>query len=466
MGVKISTVAIGTHGPAGSTPLQNIATQTGGKYYVVTSAKTLPRIYQKEARRVARPLVFEREGGFAPQIRLPHEMIQGIENPLPPITGFVLTTPKNNPLVEISIVSPLPTGTELNPILASWTYGLGKAVVFTSDAGKRWASAWNAWQNYDRLFSQIVRWSMRPTGEAGKFTVTTDVQDGKVKVVITALDKDDEFLNFLNLESTVVGPDLKPIELDIKQTAPGRYVGEFESKNTGSYLVLVSPGAGKAPIRTGVSVPYSDEFRERETNEALLSAMAHTVPKQGVEGKVIDAPLKLNPAERVAKLLETNTFRHDLAPASSSQAVWHLLVLAASCLFFFDVFVRRVSVSFDWVPPLAARLRDRVLRRETVGDVAVTMERLMSRKAEVSDQLEQKRTALRFEPTAETRGDLDSLKEELTKAAPTGGQGAKPKSSLAADREEESYTERLLKAKHKAHGDQKRNPGEDRGENA
>src|SRR5262249_19614123 len=49
MGVKISTVAIGTHGPPGSTPLQQIATMTGGKYYVVSNAKTLPRIYQKEA---------------------------------------------------------------------------------------------------------------------------------------------------------------------------------------------------------------------------------------------------------------------------------------------------------------------------------------------------------------------------------------------------------------------------------
>ena len=37
---------------------------------------------------------------------------------------------------------------------------------------------------------------------------------------------------------------MKPIDLDIKQTAPGRYVGEFDAKETGSYLVMVSPGAG------------------------------------------------------------------------------------------------------------------------------------------------------------------------------------------------------------------------------
>ena len=461
LGVKISTVAIGTHGPPGSTPLKQIATMTGGKYYVVTNSNTLPRIYQKEARRVARPLVFERDAGFQPQIRHPHEMTQGIETQLPPITGFVLTTPKKNPLVEISLVSPIPTGNEVNPILVSWTYGLGKAAVFTTDAGKRWATAWTAWQNYDKLFSQIVRWSMRPTGETGNFTVATDVQDGKVKVVVTALDKDDEFLNFLNLSSTVVGPDMKPIALDIKQTAPGRYIGQFDAKGTGSYMLMVSPGPGRAPIRSGVSIPYSDEFRERETNEALLSSLAQTVPKQGAVGKLIDASPKLDGPDRVAKLLGTNTFRHDLEAATSSQAIWHLLVLAASCLFFFDVFIRRVTINFDWVPPLAVKVRDRLLGRESRPDVAVTMERLRSRKAEVSDQLEQKRAALRFEPTAEAQGDLDTLREELATSAASAAKSSKKATSLTPEQDADSYTTRLLKAKQKARTDMKKdNPNE------
>ena len=65
-GIKISTVAIGTHGPAGSTPLQNIANVTGGKYYVVQNAKALPRIFQREARRVSKPVIKENPAGFIP----------------------------------------------------------------------------------------------------------------------------------------------------------------------------------------------------------------------------------------------------------------------------------------------------------------------------------------------------------------------------------------------------------------
>jgi uncharacterized membrane protein/Mg-chelatase subunit ChlD len=447
LGVKISTVAIGTHGPAGSTPLRTIATRTGGKYYVVTNAKTLPRIYQKEARRIARPLVFERSIGFSPRIQYPHEMIQGIEKTLPPITGYVLTTPKSNPLVEVSLVSPEPAGQNNNAILASWTYGLGRAVALTTDAGKRWATAWTSWENYDRLMSQIVRWSMRPTEENGKFSVSTDVQDGKVRVVVTALNQDDEFLNYLNFSSTVVGPDMKPLDLDIQQTAPGRYIGQFDAKKTGSYLLMISPGPGQTPIRSGVSIPYSDEFRERETNEALLASLAHVVPRQGAAGKVIDAPAKLTSDDRLAKWLETNAFRHDLAPATSSQSVWHLLVLAGSCLFFFDVFVRRVTVSFAWAPSLAAKVRDRVLRRTTAPGVEATIERLRSRKAEVTDQWDQKLAALRFEPEGE--GDVASLDDEIA-ASQAAGQRAQQQASLSPEQEEESYTARLLKAKQKA----------------
>ena len=115
----------------------------------------------------------------------------------------MLTNKKDNPLVEIALISPVgpSASTEANrTILAGWTYGLGKTVALTTDAGKRWATDWTHWDEYDKLFSQIVRWSMRPAGDQGKFTVTTDLENGKVRVTVTALDKDDEFLNFLEHE--------------------------------------------------------------------------------------------------------------------------------------------------------------------------------------------------------------------------------------------------------------------------
>ena len=124
---------------------------------------------------------------------------------MPPITGFVMSTIKESPLVEVALISPEPrTGEKYNTVLAKWTYGLGKTVAFTTDAGHRWSAQWTGWENYEKFFSQMVRWSMRPAGDQGKFTIASEVRDGKVEVVITALDKDDDFLNFLSMGGSAV----------------------------------------------------------------------------------------------------------------------------------------------------------------------------------------------------------------------------------------------------------------------
>lgn len=442
MGVTVSTVAVAAHGPADSSRMAKLAADTGGKYYQVNDPRLLPRIFQKEARKVAQPLVYESTQPFSPFVySQAHEMLSGISDPLPPITGFVLTQRKENPLVEISILSPMPSLEKNNNILASWTFGLGRTLVFTPDAGARWATAWTRWENYDKFFGQMIRWSMRPADDDDKFTVATDVEDGRVQVVVNALDKNDEFVNFLGMAGTVIGPDLKQRELKMEQTAPGRYVGSFPGRDSGSYFVTVSPGAGKAMIRTGINIPYSDEFRARATNTNLLEQLASVEPQGGEPGRWIDAP---NNLDDVPALAAVDSFRHDLEKATSSQDIWYQLALVAGCLFFGDVFVRRVHVGFGWLPPLMLRFRDRLLGRPDRPPPTETIDRLRSRKAEVGDRLEQLRAAARFEaPDAGPSQPEEILQSPLSPPpAPTAPQ-------LAESQPAESYTERLLKAKKK-----------------
>ena len=101
----------------------------------------------------------------------------------------MLTNVKENSLVDVILTSPVPTEAQNATILAAWTYGLGKTVAFTTDAGQRWTTDWTGWNEYDRFFSQMVRWSMRPTGDTGKFTVATEMQGGKTRVIVSALEQ-------------------------------------------------------------------------------------------------------------------------------------------------------------------------------------------------------------------------------------------------------------------------------------
>jgi uncharacterized membrane protein/Mg-chelatase subunit ChlD len=448
MNVTVSTVAVGTHGLPGSRLLKKLADDTKGKYYKVTNARALPRIFQREARRVAQPLVYENPKGFRPQVRFPHEMIRGIDSALPPLTGYVLTTKKENPLVEVSLVCPQPGSERNRTLLASWTYGLGKAVAFTSDTGRRYTTQWTAWENYDKLFGQIVAWSMRPSGDEGEFTVATDIDDGQVRVVVNALDKDEEFVNFLEMAGTVVGPDLEPVQMKMEQVAPGRYVGTFPGQDSGSYFIMLSPGAGKAPIRTGIDVPYSDEFRGLNTNTNLLQELAKLVPEGSDKGgRFIPAAEGM---DEIEPLLAVDTFRHDLPKATSSQDAWYYMVLLGSCFFFLDVFVRRVQVGFGWVPVVAGRVRDKVFGRAAESTEVETIQRLQNRKAEVEVQVEQLRAGTRFEVPDGTDAEIEIA--ELAKKPPDTAVSSTGRPSLAPadDEEEESYTSRLLRAKKRA----------------
>ena len=270
----MTTVAVGSHGILGSNVLQNIATQTGGKYYEVNNANALPKIYQREARRIARPLVYEPKPPVSPQIVTQHEIVQGLGGHVPADQRLRAherqgeSAGRSDPALAAA-----ERGGELDdPGRVDLRTGQERGVHHRRRPALD--DDWTGWDDYDRFFSQMVRWSMRPTGDTGKFTVATDVQGSKTRVVITALDKDDEFLNYQTMTGTVLGPNMESIPLEIEQTAPGRYVGEFDSAQPGSYMIMVTPGAGQAMIRTGVNVGYSAEFRDRETNAPLLESLA------------------------------------------------------------------------------------------------------------------------------------------------------------------------------------------------
>jgi uncharacterized membrane protein len=432
--ITISTVAVASHGLTESRRLQQIAQATGGKYYAVSSGRALPRIFQREARRVSRPLVYEPDGGVVPEVIFPHPLLGGIDRVLPPIRGFVLTQTKDGPLPQVLVQSPKPDSAENATVLAVWPYGRGRTAVLTTDAGRRWASQWVQWDGYEKLFSQLVRWLMRPAGDTGKFTIATQVRDGEVQVVVNALNTDDSFLNFLDMQATAVAPDLEPIPLRMRQTAPGRYVGSFPTGAAGSYFVNLIPSPGAAPLSTGVTVPYSEEYRVRQSNRALIEALAAVGPRDGQPGRVT-VPLDENLSE---ELIRTNPFRGGLALARSIRDAWPWFVLCGCCLFLADVFVRRVAVRFDWVPAVFRRLSGQPSVKQP--QVAARLDTLREQKAALDDSLRRQRAKVRFEPT-EVDQEPETADTDTTRVS-------KPKPPAAP--EEKSYTERLLDAKRKA----------------
>jgi hypothetical protein len=231
-------------------------------------------------------------------------------------------------------------------------------------------------------------------------------------------------------------------------------VGEFDVNRSGSYHLTIVPQVGEAPILTGVNVPYSAEFRDRDTNLGLLQQLATLRPEGGAAGVLSDVPLE---EPRLDQLLATDTFRPDLPRAVSIRDVWPQLLLVCGLAFLADIFVRRVALTADWILPALHWLRQRLFGRAPVTEVQQRLQQLRSRKQEVADSIDQRRAAARLAP--------DRQPESTSSPAPPVGQESGEKPPAAGPQEpaarpdasaSEAYTARLLEAKRKAREEQQR----------
>jgi uncharacterized membrane protein/Mg-chelatase subunit ChlD len=428
--ITVSAVAVGPD--ADRALLARIASMGKGKFYAAPNPRAVPRIFMVETRRIATPVIRELSPARTPLRIADHQMLTGIEGEFPPLAGFVQTTVKENSLVEVLLRSPEPALEKNATVLATWTYGLGKSAALTTDAGSLWAASWKDWENYEKFFSQLVRWSMRPSGEQGNYSVTTQTDGGRTQIVVDALDDEGEFVNELNLYGSVVGPELKPIPLAMEQTAPGRYTGEFPSADPGSYFVTVSTPSG-AMLRAGVNVGASREYSDFTVNMPLLERLASSAPRGGEPGKIASVEGELPFATEAGSKLaeELDPFRRDLPPAITSRDMWPPLVVAACVVFLSDIFIRRVQLDFT---AMRARVSAWVTRRKVVSAPA-TLARLSAKKAEIRERYQA--------PAVESAPAIDP--QAVVAKPPAAVKTKAPDKQEPA--EEETMTGRLLAAK-------------------
>ncbi|RUL85071.1 VWA domain-containing protein [Tautonia sociabilis] len=479
--VTVTTVLTAAHGNdiRALQVMQQLAQQTKGRFYNVTNPRALPRIYQKEARLISRPLIFEGPPpAWNPVLAYQSEPLLGLPQDLPPISGLVLSSIKENELVEVPITSPNPTG-QVNPVLAHWSYGLGRSVAFTSDAGRKWTANWRNWDSYAAFWSQVVRWALRPV-DRGNLNVSLRREEGRIKVVVDAVDAENQFLNFLQFQGIVNRPDRQPDapadRVELVQVAPGKYEGTIENAEArGNYFVTLGyrgPDGEQGVLTTGLSVPYSDEYRDLRSNPVLLESLADATGgaifswETGPDGR-------LN-GEQTA--MKADVFRRDrgVEPPKSYRPIWHWLLWCAALIFVGDVGVRRIAPDFD---RLRRNLSDamRKLRGKEVAPREEYIEKLKSRKLEVGQQIDRTRAATRFEapavpppsggpsPTsAPTSGPARPADRPRPSADASRGPGLGPDQPKApGGGEAESYTNRLLKAKKKVW--EEREPDKEKG---
>jgi uncharacterized membrane protein len=453
--ITCTTVCITTHGLAEVQKMKAVADFTRGRSYHIKNPSELPAIYIRESRLVSQSFV--QESKIQPEVRIAHGPTEGIAK-VEPLYGFVRTTRRPSPLVEVPIESPRIGGFTF-PILAEWQYGLGRAVAFTSDArtdpaGKAsWDKDWANSDTYTKFWEQTVDWALRPT-ETGKYLrLSTEQRDGKIRLIVEGRDLDktpltavEEFKAGITIPS-LKGPEGRKLDLKFEQKGGGIYEADIPADEVGTYFINIRARWKKNgqtltdSVRAGVTVPYSPEFAEMESNPALLEKLREITA--GHSYAEDDGALR-----RAARSGEV--FRAVPANQPSLQPLWPWFVLLTALCLVLDIAVRRVALEprVGWAKALTLWQR---LRREPIVAAPEFLARLQSRKAQVDESLARQQGARKFEGGDVATGPLPTATEGIP-APSSSPPAAQPPPPVVPAKEEDAgdYASRLLRAKKRA----------------
>ena len=339
--VTLSAIAIGRN-PASF--LERMAEAGGGNYHQVANAEQIPLIFAQETVLASRSYIVEEP--FTPRLTGSSAIMDGIEV-LPPLRGYVATTPKT--AAQRILSGPEPFS---DPILASWQYGLGRVVAWTSDASARWANEWVAWDDFSRFWGQAVTWSIN-AGANSNLETRVMMENEQARIVVDARDSQGEFLNGLLLNSAVLHPGGDSRRIPLQQTAPGRYEATFQPQSEGAYFLSIHGSAEldneETPLTdlNGWVMSYSPEYSPRQQDDALLAEMAQITGGGNLDGR------------------PTDVFLHDLDEQQAMSPVWESLVWLALILLPFDIAVRRLIVTRSDLQRLRAWLAGQPTEEES-----------------------------------------------------------------------------------------------------
>jgi Ca-activated chloride channel homolog len=333
--ITVSSVAVGKDADV---PLMvDIAKWGRGRFYYTEDDSTIPRIFTLETQLASKASLVEQP--FKATVASPaHEAIQEINwREVPPLGGYVATSMKNS--ADLVLMTH-----QEDPLLATWRYGLGRSVAFTSDAKAKWATLWVRWGGFNKFWSQVTRWALR-TGTRSDTVATVSKTDNLGEVLVDAVDPKGEFINFLDSEVGVVAPDKTRTVVDLEQIGPGRYRGRFPAGQEGVYLVGMAQRRADQMVGSqlaGLVVPYGQEFRDLGVDEAFLRELSELTG-----GGMLDKP--------------KDAFLQNRHPSRLSVELWPWLVGMVAVLLIPEIAMRRIA------PGVIGRTLARLRRRGGQG---------------------------------------------------------------------------------------------------
>ncbi len=349
-GITTSVVALGK---GSDVPELEVLSKLGdGRFYLIEDANRLPAVFTQETILAARSSIHEID--FRPHLVSSGAPVRGIDFSTAPILkGYVVTIPKSRSTVLL-------TGPEGDPLLATWSAGMGRSAAFTSDLKDRWGVQWTSWAGASTLIAQLAR-DVTRLADDPHVRLESDTVGGELHVRAEVVGDDGRAQSFRRLTAHVGGPDGFKREVPLEPVGAGSYLGTLPLSRPGTYVVTARDELKNENVgTTGAVLTAGEELRPTGSDRALLARVASMTG-----GKVRDSAAGI--------FRDRMQLRFAYRPLTS----W-LSALAALALLS-GVAARRLSVPDGWLRRARGwvpSLRRRKKAPSAGPDAAATLEEL------------------------------------------------------------------------------------------
>lgn len=282
-GITTSVVALGRgHDVAG---LEALSRRGKGRFYLIEDAGRLPAVFAQETTIAAGNSIEEVD--FRPTPGAPIPATRGIDfAEAPPLHGYVVTQPK--PRAEVALRAP-----QGDPLLATWSVGVGRSAAFTSDFKGRWGAAWTHWPSAPRLFAQLGRHLARGARDA-LVELESSARGGALLVRASAVRDDGAADSTRTLAARISGPGGFARTVPLSPEGPGSYAATVPLSRAGAYVTAVTDETTSVLVGTTSAVlPLGEELEPRGADPGELRRVARVTGgrvRTGLAGIFEDRP--------------------------------------------------------------------------------------------------------------------------------------------------------------------------------
>ena len=324
--VTLSAVALGRD--ADVPFLNTLAKKGGGRFYFSEDAASLPSIFVQETLKSSRNLIVEEI--FNPKLVNSHPLFRSIPDAalmqLPILKGYVAASIKPNAELYLKAKND-------DPLIATMQCGLGKTAGITFDFYGRWGNEFTRWEYFDLFLKNTMKYILRQDFSPN---ISWNVlrNGDELSLSIKTLGANREYINFLESELRISGPDNSYSTCEVVQSGVGIYSARVKLSKEGNYFFsLVQKGKNGELFQSvyGYCYPYSDEFSGSLKGRSTLEELAKATNGQIIDEKNFISALSKNSAG--VKYKKTS--------------IRNYLIAMAMLLFLIEIFLWRVDFSAE-----------------------------------------------------------------------------------------------------------------------